>query len=161
VTTSVTWQRFLGTVAALVFGLVIALAPPTTTASASTYIYDGPTLARIGAHAIDKAGATPVEVSDVAAQSAWPLVTARGTSTTPARSFVATEAAGTRIPWNSYADYPKVTINGREYANCRPPAGWDHLSASVMGPGSGCQRRRGDDGSAVVSVSMPGRWRRR
>jgi hypothetical protein len=33
------------------------------------------------------------------------------------RNGSATEAAGTRIPWNSYADYPKVTINGREYAN--------------------------------------------
>jgi RHS repeat-associated protein len=33
------------------------------------------------------------------------------------RPVSATEAAGTRIPWNSYADYPKVTINGREYAN--------------------------------------------
>jgi hypothetical protein len=90
VTTSVTWQRFLGTVAALVFGLVIALAPPKTTASASTYTYDGPTVARIGAHAIDNAGATPFEVSDVAEQSAWALVTARGTSTTPVLASVAT-----------------------------------------------------------------------
>jgi hypothetical protein len=91
VTTSVTWQRFLGTVAALVFGLVLALARPTTTASASTYIYDGPTVARIGAHAIDNAGATPFEASDVAEQSAWPLVTARGNSTTPSAPVNATE----------------------------------------------------------------------
>src|SRR4051795_8746249 len=33
---------------------------------------------------------------------------------------------------------------------CRPPAGWDHPCASVMGPGRGCQCRRGDDGSPVV-----------
>jgi hypothetical protein len=97
VTTSVTWQRFLGTVAALVFGLVLALARPTTTASASTYIYDGPTVARIGAHAIDNAGATPFEVSDVAEQSAWPVVTARGTSTTSSGSLFATEAASSSI----------------------------------------------------------------
>ncbi len=31
-------------------------------------------------------------------------------------SCVATNNGG-KIPWNSYADYPKVTIGGREYAN--------------------------------------------
>ena len=64
----------------------------TTTVNASSFTYDGPTVARVGAHAIDNAGATPFEVSDVAEQSAWPLVTARGTSTTPSSRNHATEA---------------------------------------------------------------------
>lgn len=67
---------------------------PTTVGSGAVHAYDGPTVARVGAHAIDNAGATPFEVSDVAEQSAWPLVTARGTSTTPSSRNHATNTAG-------------------------------------------------------------------
>jgi hypothetical protein len=42
--------------------LVAVLGAATTTVSAATYTYDGPTVARVGAQAIDNAGATPFEV---------------------------------------------------------------------------------------------------
>jgi hypothetical protein len=87
-------------------------------ATAATYVYDpAVVVSRSDVRLADAADPSSVPRSDASDRSVWPLAEAHRTATTPSARSVATEAAGTRIPWNSYADYPKVTINGREYAN--------------------------------------------
>ena len=108
---SIPLTLFLGVVGVLVGS------PTTTTASAASYTYDAPAFARFDAHASGLAEAGRGTRVGLREGSASPSAEGLGASTTSNARIIATEAAGTRIPWNSYADYPKVTINGREYAN--------------------------------------------
>ena len=73
------------------------LCTATTTASATTFTYDAPALARVDAYASALSLAGQSLVGDVREGSASPSVGSRGTSTTPVRSVIATEAAS---PWS-------------------------------------------------------------
>lgn len=75
-----------------VSGFTVA-ASPTTTASAAIFTYDAPALVRVDAHAGGDVAAVFVQVGVALEGSALPPVEAGGASTTPLRSFVATEAA--------------------------------------------------------------------
>ena len=62
----------------------------TTTASAATFTYDEPAIARVDVHEVGVASARSAQLSDVREESASPPVQARGTSTTSFHSAVAT-----------------------------------------------------------------------
>lgn len=72
--------------------LVVALLglAPTTTASAANFTYDAQTVARVDAHAFGVADASRAQLSGALEESASPVADARGTSTTPAVPFLAT-----------------------------------------------------------------------
>lgn len=85
-------QRLLGAVlAGLLSSLILAACPITTTASATAFTYDGPSIARVGVGDRGSTEARPAPVSDVQARSAFPSVEVRGTTTTPSVAVVATE----------------------------------------------------------------------
>lgn len=151
--------------------LVAVLGAATTTVSAATYTYDGPTVARIGAQAIDNAGATPFEVSDVADQSAWPQVTARGASTTPSGAVVATEAvpprfittgAGTTIDRASVGTAISAQRQGRHLAGAAQYNGGGYFNSlddaqSVLDAfHSGSAQVLGTTRSGNIVVRVPG-----
>jgi hypothetical protein len=80
--------------AALLLGVVAVLfATGTTTASATRSIYDGPAVARVDAQAFTPSDASPTHLSRVRVESASPLPSVRGTSTTPFAPVVATNTA--------------------------------------------------------------------
>lgn len=62
---------------------VDAMAPPTTTASAATFAYDVPPIARVDIHGFEAAGAGPAQVSVAREGSAPPAVETRRAPTTP------------------------------------------------------------------------------
>ena len=68
-----------------------ARAMSTTTVSAAIFTYDFPAVARVDAHELVAAEASPTQLSEVRKESASPSVQARGASTTSFRSVVATE----------------------------------------------------------------------
>jgi hypothetical protein len=81
--------RLLVVISALVAGFAV-----TTTASAATFIYDAPATRRVDVAAAkaDEADATKLVIAPKWTASS--PIDARGTSTTPTLTFVATEAAG-------------------------------------------------------------------
>jgi hypothetical protein len=78
---------------AVLVGLLLGPWAPATSASAATYTYDVPTVERVGVHTFGVAEANPPQLSAAWERSASPSVEARGASTTPVHSVVATEAA--------------------------------------------------------------------
>ena len=90
------WPRSNAIVRALVAAmLLLALIPSvTTTASATTLIYDERSTARVDAQEVYVVEAASPLVNGPQEVSADLSVPVRGTSTTPSRSFLATEAAG-------------------------------------------------------------------
>lgn len=81
--------------------LVVALLglAPTTTASAANFTYDAQTVARVDAHAFGVADASRAQLSGALEESASPVADARGTSTTPAVPFLATNKADDFANW--------------------------------------------------------------
>ncbi len=71
---------------------LLGLPSGTTTARATTYTYDASTSARVDAHELASAAASPAQLSDLPEGTASPPVQARGTSTTPLSQNIATEA---------------------------------------------------------------------
>jgi hypothetical protein len=74
---------------------VDAMAPPTTTASAATFAYDVPPIARVDIHGFEAAGAGSAQVSVAREGSAPPAVETRRAPTTPSALRNATNPAGT------------------------------------------------------------------
>jgi hypothetical protein len=75
-----------------------ARAMSTTTVSAAIFTYDFPAVARVDAHELVAAEASPTQLSEVRKESASPSVQARGASTTSFRSVVATNIGGVPRP---------------------------------------------------------------
>lgn len=96
---------------------VSGIATGATVVDGARHTYDVPAVARVAVFEFDGVQARSSLRGGVWGRSDSPSVEVWHASTTSDHQGIATEAAGTRIPWNSYADYPKVTINGREYAN--------------------------------------------
>lgn len=69
----------------------------TTTARASTYVYDAQSIGRVDTHRFEAADASPAQLSGSREGSELPPVAARGTSTTPFAPVVATEAASSEM----------------------------------------------------------------
>jgi hypothetical protein len=64
----------------------------TTTASATSFTYDGPSIARVDAREMEAAEASPAQPSDMREGSVCRSTEERGTSTTASATFIATEA---------------------------------------------------------------------
>ena len=73
--------------------LLVGSLPGTTRAATSTSVYDAQPIARVDVQMIGVAEEGPASLTDVRVQSVLPSADGRGTSTTPVRSVVATEAA--------------------------------------------------------------------
>ena len=95
-------------VVAVVLTLLSGLAPAsTTTASASTFIYDAQSNSRVDVLASGGTDVGPAPFTGTGEWSASPSVEARGTSTTPNARSVATEAEGS-IPGLSTSEQRAV-----------------------------------------------------
>lgn len=100
------------------FGLLGAAFTGTTTVSAASYTYNGPTIARVDVHHVRGFGAAETQLRAAKEACASPSLGARGTSTTSFGSFVATEAAAPRFVVNSAGealDTARITIPGGKY----------------------------------------------
>ena len=86
-------NRLLALVLAALTAL-LGLPPGTTTTTAATYSYDASTSARVDAHELEPAAASPAQLSDLPEGSASPSAAARGTSTTPLALDNATNTVG-------------------------------------------------------------------
>ncbi len=89
-----TIARLLRGLLVIVAGIAISTAASTTAASAATFTYDAPALARVDAHASGLAEAGLGASIRAQEGSVSPSVEARDTSTTPLLSGVATNRAG-------------------------------------------------------------------
>lgn len=76
----------------VLLAVLVGVLPSSATAGAPAFTYDIPTTARVDTHDFNAAGTSPAQVRGAREESAPLLVDAQGTSTTPTRSFVATEA---------------------------------------------------------------------
>ena len=108
-------SRFLVIVFALLTGVTV-----TSIDSAVSFTYDARAIARVGVHEIGAADAGRAQLSDVREGSASPSAAARGTSTTPARSFIATNNVddvlrlGTPESWGNPSTLARQDVrNGR------------------------------------------------
>jgi hypothetical protein len=79
------WVAIVGVLAMLTMAGVAS----TTTASAASFAYDVPTVARAGVHPIDGAEAGPTQLVDAGKVSDSPSLDGHGASTTPAAGSVA------------------------------------------------------------------------
>jgi hypothetical protein len=93
------WVRRWLLLAAVVLAAtaVVAMAPSTTTTSAATFDYDVPTLARVDVPHVSAADAAETQPIPTREGSASHSAAARGASTTPNPSVVATEAVPPRF----------------------------------------------------------------
>jgi hypothetical protein len=105
-------SRLLLVVVCLVstFGSMAAVPAATTTASASTFAYDGPVIARPHVDEFVVARTSPAQFSGLREGSAMPSQEARRASTTPSVTFVATNSAG---GWDLPVGGGGKTIGGR------------------------------------------------
>lgn len=85
-------RGLLAVVLATLVGFAIYAPTSTTATSAAAYTYDVPAIPRVGVHDFDAADATSILLRSALEVSASPSVEARGTSTTPSTTLVATEA---------------------------------------------------------------------
>ena len=74
-------------------GLIAGAITDKAAASAATFTYDGPAIARVGVQAIDGAEGSPAQPSDVREGSTSPPTAAQDAPTTPFAPVNATEAA--------------------------------------------------------------------
>ena len=88
------WLALVATVLAMLTSL---LGAGTTTASAASFTYDAPAVARVDIFEFRGADASPAKLNGTPELSALPPVEADGASTTPIARSVATEAAETSI----------------------------------------------------------------
>jgi len=87
-------RTFLRVLVVALTALIACAVTATTTASAATFAYDVPTIARADAQEFDTADASLVQPSDALDVAASPSVEGRGASTTPLHARNATESAG-------------------------------------------------------------------
>ncbi len=107
----------------------------TTTASAASFTYDAPTIARVEVHEFD-APANPGRFSDARAGSASPSVEGRGTFTTHGLAVVATEAGINAEGGVGAAAYgPQVPGGTKPTPNFKPPTNPPQLPPSEIPPG--------------------------
>lgn len=83
--------RFL---VAVLVAFFVGVAPGTTTATAFSFSYDAPAVARVDAERFTPAEASPTQLSGSREAFASLAFEARVISTTPSATFIATEAAG-------------------------------------------------------------------
>ena len=76
------WLVVLVAVLAVIVGVATSAQARTTTASASTFVYDAQSNGRVDAQAFGGAKDSPIQRSDVREGSASPPAKAQGTSTT-------------------------------------------------------------------------------
>jgi len=86
-------RTFLRVLVVALTALIACAVTATTTASAATFAYDVPTIARADAQEFDTADASLVQPSDALDVAASPSVEGRGASTTPLHARNATEDA--------------------------------------------------------------------
>lgn len=159
--------RFVGSViGASLLLLGLGSAQPAAADCASGYVggragscgYDAATTLRVaGTVAAD---GSCVALGDSRILAVPPQEHANGTSTTPSTRKVATEAgAGVaddvagRLPWNSYAEYPKVSVGGREYAQIGDRLYTQHAVDRMMPSGLGSSGAPGGAFGAGRSIS--------
>jgi hypothetical protein len=85
--------RLVVVAVAVFVATTVSSSAPTTTTNAATFTYDEPAVTRVDVHEFGAVRATQPQLIDLQEESAWPLSTAQGASTTSPHSFIATEAA--------------------------------------------------------------------
>jgi hypothetical protein len=84
--------RLVVVAVAVFVATTVSSSAPTTTTNAATFTYDEPAVTRVDVHEFGAVRATQPQLIDLQEESAWPLSTAQGASTTSPHSFIATEA---------------------------------------------------------------------
>ncbi len=152
--TATTHQR-RPSVAVLVVAVLVALgALFAPAASASTGVgpetrvraFDHPTAALVGRVGLGSSTAVGVSGPSLRQQAS-----ATGNAT-EAGAGVADDVAG-RLPWNSYAEYPKVSVGGREYAQIGDRLYTQHAVDRMMPSGLGSSGAPGGAFGAGRSIS--------
>ena len=109
-----------------------ARAMSTTTVSAAIFTYDFPAVARVDAHELVAAEASPTQLSEVRMESASPSVQARGASTTSFRSVVATNTA-LQFADDGVLGFGSMSSFRRAYGSAGPNAQWHHVVEQTPG----------------------------
>jgi hypothetical protein len=132
------WAVLVGVLAML----TVAGIPPTTTASAAIFTYDASTFARVDVHEFEAAGAGPAHLSGSRERSASPPAAARGMSSTPSGSFIATEAASPVIDPAEVAGMSPAEVDAFARENGLIPKGPDPAAGrgAYVDPVTGQQR---------------------
>ena len=116
--------------------LAVAIAVPrsmgTTTASAATFTYDAPAIARVDVQPFGYAEASPAHASGSREWSAAPPVHAHGTTTTSSGSVVATNTA-LQFADDGVLGFGSMSSFRRAYGSAGPNAQWHHVVEQTPG----------------------------
>jgi hypothetical protein len=149
------WLQLVGTIVAAVALVVVVGA---TTADATTNTYDVRAVVRVDGHLTSVADAAQPQVSHAREESASPSVGALGTSTTPARSFIATDTVDGLAAQARVARDELAASTGSRHATVTgaydPTTG--RVVAGASGPGfcaeTSCVRQLVEAGSDPANV---------